>query len=736
MNRRIRFGIAFWLISSSLIYSQDMAEVSAFHVEEDSVKTFDMPQITVLGTSPELLKRLPGTYDKIKTRELRNIDPISSNEILRKVPGMNLVDEEGLGLRLNIGIRGLDPDRSRNVLVLEDGIPIALNPYGEPELYFSPTIDKMSGVEVLKGSGQILFGPQTTGGVVNFLTQDPPETRTTNIRLRGGQGGYMSAYVSHGNSNEKAGFLVYGMHKRADQIGLTSFQLTDIGAKFKFELSDRSRLGVKIGIYDEVSNSTYIGLTQTMYDAGGQDFVHMAPNDLLPVRRYTLSAQHYFDISDKVTLKTTTFGYTTTRNWRRQDFSFNPSAANQTGVVWGDESIPDGAVYMLNTTGNRNRQFEVAGVEPQVTFREVGGIDLHITTGARYLYERAFEQFIMGAKPDASAGNMRDNEVRTGRAISAYAQGGWDITSTITLTGGARLENYDYERHILRGRYVVDGTTQVRDTSVLAASNTFAFIPGAGISWRINHQWNIFSGIHRGFAPPRIKDAIDATGLPLDLDAEISTNSELGLRYEARDAVSFNLTAFWMNFDNQIIPVSQSSGNLNATGLANGGATRHAGIELGTVLDLASVLKSRHQFLLDLSATYVDSRYNADRFIGSEQINVKGNKLPYAPDLMLWAGIQVQFAWGLGLNVNANFVNSQFADELNTEMPSPNGRIGLIDSRMVWDASLHYRFKNPNIVFRINGKNLTDARFIASRRPQGIRVGLPRLITAGVDVSF
>ncbi|MGH7753776.1 MAG: TonB-dependent receptor plug domain-containing protein, partial [Gemmatimonadales bacterium] len=130
--------------------------------------------IDVVGARGTSLARLPGSATAIDRYELEQIQPLSANEVFKRVPGVHVQEEEGMGFRANIGVRGLDPDRSRTVLMLEDGVPVALAPYGEPEMYYTPPIDRMERIEVVKGSGSILFGPQTVGGVVNFVTPDPP----------------------------------------------------------------------------------------------------------------------------------------------------------------------------------------------------------------------------------------------------------------------------------------------------------------------------------------------------------------------------------------------------------------------------------------------------------------------------------------------------------------------------------------------------------------------------------
>ncbi len=710
--------------------------------QEDSTDRYKaMPQIELIAQKNDrLFRKIPGSVSVISQKQINLISPLSGNNIVKKIPGLNVVDEEAAGLRINIGIRGLDPDRSRSVLMLEDGIPVALNPYGEPEMYFTPVIDKMKGVEVLKGSGQIMFGPQTIGGVANFITADPPAKERAEFKLRGGQNGFFSGYASYGNTVGNVGFIVNYLHKRADDMGPTWFRLNDLSAKIRIQLSDRSRLGVKLGFYDEQSNSTYVGITQTMYDRGGEDFVRIAPDDCLPVRRYNASVTHQYDFSERINFQTTAFAYTTTRDWRRQEFSTNPAAANQTGVVWGDPSVSGGALYMLNTNGHRNRQFEVAGLEPKLTVKHnLFHQQNQLQTGVRLLWEKANEQFVIGNKPDAAAGNMRDNEIRKGFAFSAYALNEITISERLSANAGIRVENFDYNRRILRGRFRINNVNNVvADTNVLASNNTFAVIPGGGLTFKANDMVTLFAGVHKGFAPPRTKDAITAEGFPLEIEAELSVNFEMGGRLAIGKYLTAEATLFLMDFKNQIIPVSQSSGNVNATGLANGGRTRHKGVEIGFEADIARAMDFKHSFVIGANATYTDSRFVADRFIpkNGNPENVRDNKLPYAPSFLLNATLGYESPAGLGIRFFGNYISEQFTDELNTETPNSNGLTGKIDSRFIVDGTVYYNLPGNKLSFNLSVKNLTDERFIASRRPQGIKVGLPRFITAGVDIRL
>lgn len=689
---------------------------------------FDFPQIDIIGNKPELINRVPGSASIVTISSLKGLKPLTGNEMFREVSGINVVDEEGAGLRANIGMRGLDPDRSRTILMMEDGVPVALAPYGEPEMYYTPAIERMESVEVLKGSGSILYGPQTIGGVINYITTDPPIGSEFNINLIGGDYGYLSGKLGYGTTIDNTGFYVSVFHKQADKIGVTNFNVSDITAKVKFQTGENSYLGLKFSVYDEISNSTYVGLTQPMYD-NEEYYTIIAPNDQLDIRRYSASLTYDYFFSSNAFLRTTVYGYTTNRNWLRQDFSRSP-ASNGTGVVFGDTTVADGAIYMRNSTGNRNRQFEVAGIEPRITYNySLGNLKNELEGGLRLHYERAFEQRIDGETADAKSGDLRDDEIRTGYAGSIFAQNRIYISNNFTVIPGLRLEQFNYERDIYRIAYT--------DTSISNNDNTFAAIPGIGFNYNLNNNYSVFAGVHRGYAPPRIKDAITSGGEALHLDAELSWNYELGLRAQLSSFLYLEMTGFLLDFSNQIIPVSESSGG-SGTGLVNGGETLHRGIEGSLRFDINKIFKGEYQLSFITTITYNDAFYSNDRFItvDNASVNIKNNKLPYAPGFTLSGRLFLNLNSGFGLQLAANYVATQFTDELNTTEPSADGQSGVIPAYLVTDVTGSYNIPQLKSSIFLSVKNLFDERYIASKRPQGIKVGIPRMITAGLDISL
>ncbi len=711
------------LLASNLLHAQG-------HSDSVSLKK-EIPAYTIIGENEGLLNHLPGSVKFISQQEIQRLLPLNGNEVFRRIPGVHVTDEEGMGMRLNLGIRGLDPDRSRAVLVMEDGIPVSINPYGENELYYTPVIDRMEGVEVLKGSGQILYGPQTIGGIVNYLTAEPSLKPSIRFRFMGGQGLFMMGFLNFSTTFKNVGVSVSYLRKQAEEVGPTWFRINDITSKFVIRLSEKSKLTAKLAYYDEYSNSTYVGLTQTMYDAGGQDFVQLSPDDRLYVQRILTSLQHEYMFNKNYKLTTTAFGYITTRNWQRQDFSLSKPSGGY-DRIWGDTTSPNGALYMLNTNAHRDRCFLVAGIENRFSMNHSFGknISNKLEAGVRMIFEKADEELLRGTKPDALSGNMQNDEIRRGYGLAVYAQDKFYINPNFHITAGVRGEFYWFERHIIRQNFV--------DTSLFNNSFVAQIIPGIGLSYTIKNMVNVFGGIHRGFAPPRIKDAISNSGVVYNLDAEQSWNFELGTRISVNKYFTAELTGFYMDFSNQVIPVSQSSGG-SGSGFVNGGATRHAGLEAGFTFNLAPLVKlDKYTIMLDAAITYLDARFNSDRFIvgGGDTTNIRENVLPYAPKITLTSALTFEAPFGLGLRFTGTYIGKQFTDLLNTIIPTADGRVGELPGYFLMDGSLYWKVPNIFTTFRFSVKNMTNERYIASRRPQGIKVGLPVFITGGLEFAF
>lgn len=725
-----RLGTAVARVSVT-VREEEMADVT-LRVADAPV---EIVGVEVVGSRADALARLPGSGAVVSALELHALQPLSANDALRTIPGVNVQQEEGVGLRANVGVRGLDPDRSRTLLVLEDGVPVALAPYGEPEMYYSPPIDRMNRVELVKGSGSILFGPQTIGGVLNYVTADAPSVATGTVTLQGGAGRSRLVKGNYGGSWNGVRGNIGAFDKRASNLAGLWFAVSDVTGKLGAR-TPVGEFGLKATYYDERSNSTYVGLTQSMFESS--PYTHPAPNDLLHIRRYAVTASHQTGFLGNSSVRTSAYAYQTTRDWRRQDYGYSA----------------DGTQHVFrNSTGNRNRSFDVAGVEPR--FRSVWSRDgrpIELDFGMRLHYERARDQHINGATANASTGVVRDDEIRVGRAVSAFVQNRFFITPTWHVTPGLRLERFTYDRNILRARVrrtTSTGTTRnPEDVDIQGGDAVSEVIPGIGTAWTPSQLLTVFAGVHRGFAPPRVKDGLvypdptlsGADQVPqlqtLSLDAERSLNYELGTRLTPRSFLSLEATAFYLDFTNQIIEPSLSAGSAADVALANQGATRHRGLEAALSLDIAKALGRPFGLIARVAGTRTTAEFSKDRFLraGGDTVNVRGNRLPYSPALTASASLTLDHPSGLLLRLDGLHVGEQFADNFETRAGSANGRVGLIPAHRVIDLAARYRLPRvTSLSVSASVKNLRDSKHIASRRPEGIKPGLRRTAFAGLE---
>ena len=699
------------------------ADTTSLSVQVTKIKR-NRAFVEVVASMEDLRTSIPGSLHLVNTKDLIASKPIDANEVLRRIPGVNLREDSGpVAMRLNIGMRGLNPNRSRKVLMLEDGIPIALAPYGEPDMYYSPPIERMSRVEVLKGSGQIAHGPQTVGGLVNFVTPEPPSKFHGEVDLESGQRGLFVGQASLGGSNrdQSLGWITNYLHKQGDGWRQFYYDIEDVQTKFSLRPNDRHAIALKAGVYDEVSNSTYLGLTTPMYEANPNQ--NPVPSDTLDVERVSGSLSHSYTVSSNAVLSSTAFLYSTKRFWGRQDFDRSDRGRDYLGIA-GAPSVPGGAIYLRNSAGNRNRLFNVYGTQTNYGLNHAYG---NFDMGVRYIYEKAHDSRVNGDHFNSRTGIIRDDEFRYGKAFAGYVRNRFLIDSRITLTPGVRFVHYNQERHITRKRVSGDPT----NVDIRKDNGVTTAIPGLGFSVRAHDNVTFFTGVHRGFAPPGTKIAITSSGENLDLDSELSWNYEAGIRLAGQRAVSGEFTFFRMDFSNQIITAAESGGV--TTTVTNGGATLHQGFE--------SSVKVHWNRLADITgwSLYTDVRYMylpTAEFTDNELYG--GNRLPYAPKQTFGVTFGAKQYGGLSFQLDLNAVAEQFGDNRETLAPSVDGTVGQLPSYQVANLSIGYEIRHEHWMFEpyFTIKNAFDEIYISSRAPQGIQPGLFRQVNGGLRISF
>ena len=678
-------------------------------------------EVQVVGERPDALAAVAGSGTVVTAAEIRRADPWDAAEVLRRVPGIIVRQEESAGLRFDLGIRGIDAMRGRSVLLLEDGVPLAVNPYAEPDLYFAPAIERARSIEVSKGSANILFGPQTTAGVINFITVPLPDRTEAKLDVTGGDHGYARYLARYGDAHGGARWLVQVLHKQGDGFRGEDFRVDDVLAKAAFATGAGGTLVVKLGFHDERARSTEVGLTQPMYLADPLRPT-FTPNDALEARRIDVSLLHEQKLAEAVALRTLAYAYTTSRVWRRQDYDRAMVPGVAYDRVVGDTSVPRGALYFRQTTTTPDRTFDVAALEPKLTARpRTGSVEHGIDAGVRLLVERGHRQQRVGTLVTSDAGDLTLDETHTSVAISGYLADDIRFREELHALPGVRVEHVDYRRDI--GRLVVG--TAPRDVAIAGGSGATAVIPGIGLRAGPGFAY-AFGGVHLGFAPPRVDTAIGTTGQDQHVSSERSVNYELGVRAAPFRWGKAEVTGFFMDYTNEVLPAASTGPG--GSGVADAGRTRHLGVESAVTLSPGRALHLGTT--IDLSA-----RYTFARATFAQGPNA-GGPLPYAPQHMASATLDVEHPIGVGAELAWSFVSEQFSDDAATVAADASGRVGRLAPYHLVDIAARYREPHTHLTLRVAAKNLFNDIHVVSRRPDGIFIGAPRQVFAGVSWDY
>jgi len=662
-----------------------------------------MPRVDVIG-SAEKLPEIAGAGQVLDKQELEDSRVFTVNEALRKVPGVHARDEEGFGLRPNIGMRGLNPTRSTKITLLEDGIPLAYAPYGDNASYYHPQVDRYERIEVLKGAGSLLFGPQTVGGVINYITPAPPQRFGGFVQGAVGNREYRNAKVNVGGNGL---LLDYGRKQGEGARDNMEHALDDLNLKYVTALGANQALTLRANYYREDSTITYSGLTQAEYDNLGARY-NPFKNDKFEAQRTGLSATHEYGLGSGAVLLTNVYYSRFDRDWWRQS---STTADTQCGTAFRDARLagtvvdPDGC----NSIQGRLRSYYQLGVEPRLKVPYSQG---EFQAGLKMHYEEQDRQQKNGTSPTARDGTLVENSLRETTAYSAFLANRFDF-GKVSVTPIVRYENFDADR-------------TDRLTGATGSTSVSKAMPGLGLTWNPSASLTVFSSLHKGFAPPRVEDLIGGTGTVTEVDPEESTNFELGLRGQPAAGVSVQAAYFRSNYDNLIAVGSIAGGS---TPLSQGKAL-FQGLELGAQAEAKNGLFGRIAYTWLPTAEQTEAFRNV---ASGAIVGVTGNRQPYAPEHTLTAAAGYSAGPFRG-EIEAQYVGAQYADFANTVAPTADGQRGVIDAYTVWNAALNYRFTRDFSGF-LTVKNLADSTYIVDRT-RGIQVGMPRLVQAGVKYAF
>jgi Fe(3+) dicitrate transport protein len=693
--------------------------------------------VTIAGTK---LGRTPGSAHFISSKQLERQELDDPHAVLAQVPGVYTRGEDGLGLRPNIGIRGVNPDRSKKVTLLEDGLLFGPAPYSAPAAYYFPLMTRMYQVKVIKGPAAIAYGPQTVAGAIDLVTRPVPTETSAYLDIAGGQYAYGKGHGWFGWSDPegKVGFLVEGVHLRTEGFkelpddSDTGFYRNEWMVKAFFDpdpsAAVRNELRLKLTFSNEASNETYLGLTDADFEANPDRRYGASKLDRMVNYRTSFVATHVLEPSPDFTITTNVYRHDYARTWRKVN-AFRGAAVFD---VLRRPEAPANAIYYAvlrgeadsSTTnetiliGPNQREFVNQGIETRarlnvqtgpVAHRIEYGLHLHHDRIDRRHSQDGFLTIAGDLVPDGTPTEVTAYNRESTDAISLHAIDA--ITwNRFTLTPGVRVE-------------VMQSASLDRATGVETRGKTQAVMPGIGAWVGITEDLGVLAGVYRGYSPP-------APGQD-DAEPESSTNFEGGARYSKGPARA-EAIAFYNDYSNLTDICTLSSGCVeeNLDTQFDAGEARVYGLEAYLAHEIPAGKAVRFPVSASYTLTYAEflnAFQSQDPIFGNVEA---GYEIPYVPrhELNLQAGVETDRAGGL---VSGSYVAAM--REEAGDLPFDESLV--TDEQFTMDVGAWVKVLKPLTVYA-NLRNILDGRFIVSRRPFGARPNAPRWLQIGAKATF
>lgn len=686
------------------------------------------------------LNRQAGSAYILDENDLDRYKHTDIHRILDSIPGVYLQDEDGFGLRPNIGLRGAHPHRSKKVTLMEDGILVGPAPYSAPAAYYYPLPTRAFSVEVFKGPAAIPYGPNNVGGAINMVTRPVPPDQEAVIHAAAGSYGLKKLHGWIGGRGEKFGWLLEGASVQTDGFKKlpnpsddhTGFAKHDLLGKLSWTPDPDQQLLLKFSGAGETSSETYLGLSESDFDTDPLQRYPASEKDEMIWQSRQVSLT-YSRERDQGSLRVQAYYHEFHRDWTKvngfydrgiaiRDVLADPTGQNLQyyAVLRGDEDSLSTADQLI--LGSNDRAYRSAGVQLSAdqdltddfmgaAWHLTGGLRLHRDRIERRHTEDTWLMITGGLQPAPGfATETATANKDVSEALAAWTQVHAEFAGGVVIIPGLRFEAVETTR-----RNFADGSTTDNSDRILA--------PGIGSLWHVDPNFTLLAGVYQGFT-------LVGPGQDDDIEPEKSLNYELGMRSMPWRSTRFELIGFYNDYSNLKSTCSFSTG----CGVAdldrefNGGKARIYGVEsiFSTVFHPGPV-----RIPLEVNGTITRAAFNSafssdNPDWGTGDIN-SGDPLPYIPEYKTTVSSGAgagDWTWNLRLSHQSRVYDQAIPAGRRT-LPARN----VIDSSVVWEWQ-------PGRQVWVEADNLTDERYAASMRPFGLRPGKPRSYTAGIKATF
>ena len=627
-----------------------------------------------------------------------NISEKTGRQIFAKIAGAFVYDMDGSGNQLNVSTRGLDPHRSWEYNVRQNGIMVNSDIYGYPASHYSAPLESIQKIELIRGTASLQYGAQF-GGMINYVTKQADTSRKISFESINSAGSYglFSSYNAIGGTIGKLRYYAYYQKRVSD--GYRKNATSDAEAQFmSLEYLFNSKLRLKA----ELGRSTYLyhlpgPLTDALFNADP---------------RQSSRSRNYFspDIFIPSLALDWKINESTNLNW------------TTSAVLGNRSSIQLIALANVAEDLNKNRQVDIDNFNSYTSelklkkMYSIGTLSSVLVGGVRYinndLHRRQLGKGTTAFDYDLSiTGNWgRDLHYKT-QNVALFVENLIYLNPKLSISPAFRIES---------GVTKMSGTINYLASEKVPNEIKHSFpLFGINAQYKISPTIRAYTGWSQAYRPVIFSDIIPPTTLDKtdpNLKDAFGYNAEIGVSGTVKDRLSFDVSYFQLQYNNRIGSLILSDGNgQNYVYKTNVGNTLTNGIEIYAELKTFKTIKTRISIFT--ANSYFEGYYQKGNVvINGENKSIEGNRLETLPRWISRNGVRFQHK-SLSGTVQYSYVADSFSDAMNTVTPSPDGAKGLVPAYSIVDLNFSLKFSN-NYSLRLGINNLTNEQYF-TKRPTG-----------------
>ena len=639
---------------------------------------------------------------------MANLASNNARQVYSQIPGINIFQNDDAGLQLNIGGRGLNPNRSSNFNTRQNNYDISADALGYPESYYTPANEGLQEIQILRGAASLQYGTQF-GGLVNFIMKKPNQEKKLEIITRNtlGTNGLYTNFTS--TSYKKNNFSYFGFinYKKGDGFRENSeFNSINYYQNFNFQINEKIKITADLTYLNYLAHQAG-GLSDIMFR--DNPFQSNRERNWFDINWFLYNLKYIHKVNDRLNLSLNFFGLEAKRN----SLGFRTNRVDQ--IDPGEErDLIKGDFSNYGFEGRILKNYKIKNKKNYLLLGfKIYNSNSMSEQGPGSGNSTADFEFDFNNYPNY----VNQSKYRyPNKNFALFGENIFYLNENLSITPGFRYENIVTKNIGFYRRINTDAAGNViyneRFDEDESRKRSFLLL-GLGIGYKVNIDLDLYSNFSQNYRSVTFADISiinPAYAINPNIDDEKGYTFDFGLRGKVKDIMSFDSSLFALIYRDRIGFVQRvfPDGNVKSE-RGNVGNAQILGFENLIDFNLKKILSlnNNNEMNFFINYSFINSKY-----LESEEIGIEGKSVEFVPDHNLKTGIKYGFK-NLSINFQYLYMSSQFTDSSNAINGNLSGVIGEIPSYRIADLSFSYNAKKISYEFGVN--NLLNEKYFTRR---------------------